>query len=206
MIDNVNKLRHFLRFDKDRPVAYCVQIIKRRKENPSMQKGEKQIKVYFLYSIDDFDNLVPYIKEKCVQHNARAYIDLNARDCNYWASQMHCVIAHYHQKGDFKSLPKAHMKAFAQTPIVGTKLWVIDLDRGDESEGQTFEQYVQGVKKEIFSLQKETKKSEHVLQEIPTTNGMHLICSPFNRKKFSDLGFQNLVKEKPKPLTVLYQM
>ena len=71
MIDNFDKIKSLLRFENDNDF-YFLQIIKRKKDNPGLEKSEKTLKNYFIYSLDEFDALKPKVIDFCIENNARA--------------------------------------------------------------------------------------------------------------------------------------
>lgn len=82
MTDNFNLFRQYL-IDNDieNPnVHWRIQILKRRKENPELAKNVKHIKNFYINSIKDYNRIERDIIEICYEHNARAYIDLQAKN------------------------------------------------------------------------------------------------------------------------------
>lgn len=84
LIDNFDKVKNILKFD-DSDKFYFVQIIKRFKDNPNMDKsgnyhaGGEYLDSWKIFSYDELDALKPEIIRLCTKYNARAYITINPR-------------------------------------------------------------------------------------------------------------------------------
>lgn len=196
MVNNIEKIKTFLSFEKENAI-YRIMIIKRRKENPDMKKGSSTIKEYFIFSMEELNHLYPKIKNFCDAFNARAYIDLNPRDAQKVALKSISLSADYIAEGHFAPVMSAFSKAFSKTKPL-SKVWVLDLDEGDEDEGTEFIQYAIAIKRKIIEVQKENTKKDSFCALLQTQNGVHIICSPFNKTKLL------LEKEDIKPVTLLY--
>ena len=79
MTDNFDEIRGMLTFP-DENAFYFLKILKRRKDNPGLERDVINIKDYFIYSFKEFDNLRSEIRNKCDMENARAYFRINRRD------------------------------------------------------------------------------------------------------------------------------
>ena len=81
LIDNFDKVKNILKFD-DSDKFYFVQIIKRFKDNPNMDKsgnyhaGGEYLDSWKVFSYDELDALKPEIIRLCTKYNARAYITI----------------------------------------------------------------------------------------------------------------------------------
>ena len=76
MADNFDQINTLLDFSEQN-TFYFIQILKRRKENPDMRTGVQVIDNFYVYGPNDLEKLREKIVERCVKHNARAYINLN---------------------------------------------------------------------------------------------------------------------------------
>ena len=56
---------------------YFLQVLKRRKDNPGLEKDMIHIADYYIYSIEQFDVLIHRVIDQCDSENARAYFRLN---------------------------------------------------------------------------------------------------------------------------------
>lgn len=78
-IDNFQQIATFLDFTVQNAL-YTVNIFQRRKDNPDLGKHSKLLKTYYIRSVNDLEKSKDSIIDVCNDKNARAYIDLNARD------------------------------------------------------------------------------------------------------------------------------
>lgn len=62
------------------------------------------------------------------------------------------------------------------------KTWIIDLDRNGASD-EAYDAYINSVIFEAQKLIQETERDDS-MNIIPTKNGLHLICRPFNLSEF----------------------
>ena len=78
-IDNFQNVREIMNFTKPGDTLYFVELIRRKKDNPSMNHSRQFIGQYYFKNQQEFDNAEAEIKNKCISQGARAYIYLNAR-------------------------------------------------------------------------------------------------------------------------------
>ena len=196
-LDNYKIIKPLLEFKEGE--FYYIQILKRKKDNPEMDSGEKVIRYYTIESFSDFEKTRPSIIYYCESHRARAYIHPSPRSWKKVSLEMLKDLAIRVSQEDYfckelfaSACGKTHTK----------KLWVVDLDITSESESD-FRKYVDSIRGVI---QECPPIPENIL-EVPTRYGVHLISSPFDLKKFRDILKQTNLAEpdihKNNP-TVLY--
>ena len=78
-MNNFDQIRNMLSFP-DENAFYFLQILKRRKDNPGLEKDMIHLADYYIYSLEQFDNIKQRIIDQCDTENARAYFRLNRRD------------------------------------------------------------------------------------------------------------------------------
>jgi len=78
-IDNFQNVRDIMNFKNPGDTLYFVELIRRKKDNPSMNHSRQFIGQYYFKSQQEFDSAEQAIKDKCKKQGARAYIYLNAR-------------------------------------------------------------------------------------------------------------------------------
>jgi len=159
-----------------------IKIIKRKKENPDLEKNSKMIKTYQVQSDPELQELKPHILKHCIDNNARAYIDLNPKSWKQLAYQELKAIADIISEERFNDIKKV----FEKTIDSGAKMklkeswmknWIIDVDTKDR-------EFIDKVKDLIESCMESQK---HIVKaEIQTINGVHIITSPFDCRKFSN--------------------
>jgi len=178
MIDNFNEIRKFLSFkDGD---FYFLQIIKRRKDNPDLNKSEKLIDNFYIYSLKEFDNLKDKVIELCNIHNARAYFRLNRRNSEKIALQTLKKITDLIISKDYKAVKNIYPSVCGEFHSDPKKTWIIDIDN---QESDFAWQYFIKVRDKFNSTHK-TSRIEF-LGTIPTKNGFHIIVLPFDVQWFN---------------------
>ena len=174
---------------------FFLQVIKRKKDNPDVgMSHEIVIHNWFIKDADYLMEKKDAIIKMCEDNNARAYFRLNKRSYKKVALQTLALIAqniasgNYNIKNCYESCAGQH---HAETD---EKTWVLDFDYG-ESE-ITDEMW-----RVLHDLVVETKRAP-ICHTLPTKNGYHVICPPFNIKKFQD-KFGNISYHRDNP-TILY--
>ena len=200
MIDNFKEIRKHLKFN-NRNEFYFLQIIQRKKdgnEGLRVRNGFRLIRSYYIYSVEDFDDLKDRIITLCHNNNARAYINPNVRNAQEVA--LECVKKY----ADLVQNNNAFMgntiwdSCCGSTRAKGYKaLWTVDVDSKDNK-------FLMG----IIDLIKSCNHAEDfTLYVIPTVNGSHIICNGFNRVEFNkaliDYGIDFIDIHKNNP-TLLY--
>ena len=184
MTDNFKAIRDLLNFsDKDK--FYLMQIFKRRKDNPGMKKDMTIIDSFYISSMDQYDEMEERIKKICIDNNARAYFRLNRRSFKQVALKTLSRIAKMIEDENYEHVKRAYLSCAGEFHKEEDKTWIIDLDRNGASD-EAFDAYINSV---VFTAQRliqETEKDD-TIRFIPTKNGMHLICRPFNKKKFKNI-------------------
>lgn len=132
MINNFNRIESLLDF-KNVGDFYFIQILKRRKDNPEMEKDMTIINNYFVYSIEDFYNHESRIKFECDAHNARAYIRVNVRNTQKIAMQTLKKVTDLIISGDYRAVKSAYLSAAGEFHSQNPKLWIVDVDEKDLS-------------------------------------------------------------------------
>lgn len=189
---------------------FVVRILQRRKDNPEMDKPERQLKVYSFYSWDEFEKCKDRIKEICDLNNARAYIRLDVMDALDISIRIQKQIA----QNILDKNPRANERVWDSiTGKHGFKDWkIIDIDTPhihlldsviEDLEAHYFERNKYNVDG-IFT--REWSREINPIYQNKTQSGVHIICRPFDTRIISKYN-QNL--EEPiiiqdSGLTVLY--
>jgi hypothetical protein len=179
---------------------FFVQIIKRRKENPEMTSNNITCDVFYVKDADDLVKKQERIIKRCVDENARAYINLNVRSKRKVALQTMKIIAECISNDNY-NVANVYASAVGNTHSDPNKTWVIDIDYDRELPTEVNEAFVTRLTKLISGLIVETGKTPNIHQ-IPTKNGVHLITQPFNTQKFGEIH-KNIDIHKDNP-TILY--
>jgi len=174
VINNLEIIKPILSFLSEDDF-YHLQIIKRKKEHPDLGSNSYIVKTYYIRSLDYLDKKMPEIIALCNFHNARVYINPNVRSFEKLAFQMLKKVTDQIMNKDFKSVRKAYESVTGEFSTGRDKKWILDFDM------KYSEMLMQQLKSEIYNTQPYTTFIHAV---VPTKNGFHVICSPFNIQEF----------------------
>jgi hypothetical protein len=179
-VDNTKQIGTLLTFrDND---FYFVQVIKRRKDNSGMERGEVIIKNYYITSMEQYEKLSPRIAQLCDMENARAYIRINSRNFKKLAHPMLKLMIEYIAGGQYKSLPDVFDKVTGRNHSDPDTRWVADIDWSEVLENNINLIDL----KTLISTEIEKTGRDNTIEIIPTKNGCHFISRAFNLKTFKD--------------------
>lgn len=171
IIDNIEPIKSFLEF-KNEGDFYLVQIIRRKKDNPT-SKSARNIKSYYIESKEHFDSIYDEIKKMCETFNARAYINVGRKNYRSVSMDMMAILSNNIRNGNFKN--KKIFDSAATTNKSDDKYWIVDLD------GQFDLDYIKSI---IYNIR---PIGDKIKLELPTKSGFHLICKPFDVKSFNEI-------------------
>lgn len=198
MINNFSAIRDLLTFgDEDK--FYFIQIFKRRKDNPDMKKDMVIIDNYFVYELEHFNGLEERIIKQCTDNNARAYIRLNRRSSRQVALKTLGRIAQMIEDSNYKFVHRAYLSCAGEYHKEEDKTWIIDIDRNGESD-DAYDALINSVIFEAQQLIQETGKDDS-MSILPTKNGLHLVCRPFNLSRFKK-SFPDVDVHKDNPVVL----
>ena len=199
-INNFDLLRDYLDFPTH-DIYYFLQIIKRRKDNPEMEKDAIVIDNIYISNITHFDNIQEEIISICDLHNARAYLRLNKRSYKKTAFQTLKRVTDLVISENYKAVKNAYSSISGEFHGDDDKKWIIDLDGFDNTKlGDSLQTHA--LYQKLKLLQKEANR-EPLMLVVPTKNGIHIITRPFNIKEFKE-SYKNIDIHKDNP-TILYQ-
>lgn len=144
--DNVYKLGSFAsevfsELAKDKSYEhpfFLIEIMKRRKDNPTLEVPYKTMKWFVVYSEQElYDYCKPSgeIYKYCAETNSRAYFHVNAKDSRQTANAMLCLISKWSNPNynTLELLPNCfYLAARQQESNVKNKYWVLDFDYQDD--------------------------------------------------------------------------
>ena len=173
MVDNIELIRKILKFDKFGEFYY-ISIMQRNKDGVKVASSHdncRRIRTFYVFSLEEFDKIVPFIKEICDKINARCYIELNRK--NIFQCQLECIkrLAECIEHGTTKS--RTIMDSVVAGAPSRDKLWMIDAD-GYKPDNIT----------NIIEYIKENRGVYFIT--IPTVNGCHIITSRFDPRFFNE--------------------
>lgn len=189
-INNLQLIKPLLNFAND-DVFYHLQILKRKKEHPSLGSNSYVVKTYYISSIEYLEFKMSEIIELCKFHQARAYINLIPRSFEKIAFHTLKKVTDCIMNKDYKSVRKAYESICGKYGH-GDKIWVIDVDDRDFNKVLKIGETVNKI---------ESGNSVNVLEYIPTLNGFHILTKPFDKSVFSKIYDLDIHTNNP---TILY--
>ena len=189
MVDNIESIRKILKFDKFGEFYY-ISIMQRNKDGVKVASSHdncRRIRTFYVFSLEEFDKIIPFIKEICDKINARCYIELNRK--NIFQCQLECIkrLVECIEHNTTKS--RTIMDSVVAGAPSRDKLWMIDAD-GYKPDNIT----------NIIEYIKENRGIYFIT--IPTVNGCHIITSRFDPRFFNE-SFKNC-EIKRNAFTLLY--
>ena len=178
---------------EDKDDFYFVQVLKRRKDNPEMERDMNVIDNFYINSLESYDRIVPQIIKLCDMENARGYFRLNKRNYKDLAPHMVKRVVELAFSNDCHALKNVFDSIAGENHSDPDKKWIIDVDNDKHVNYAS-------LLEEVTRLQKEAGR-EPMIELIPTKNGAHLITRPFNTMKFKVMFLLDLHKDNP---TILY--
>jgi len=181
MIDNFEQIKGLMKFESE-DEFYFVQILQRTKENPNLGKNNNLIRTYNVYSLDYLEKKKEEMISIANALNARIYIHLNRRSFKMLAFEMLEDITHQMKSGQFQTISHSYDSICGKHHSEKDKTWVIDID-GQELEETNLTQ----LKKDVNCFIEPYNNRGKIIAQIPTKNGIHIISTPFNSQKFSEI-------------------
>ena len=171
MVDNIESIRKILKFDKFGEFYY-ISIMQRNKDGVKVASSHdncRRIRTFYVFSLEEFDKIIPFIKEICDKINARCYIELNRK--NIFQCQLECIkrLVECIEHGTTKS--RTIMDSVVAGAPSRDKLWMIDADGPNNITN-------------IIEYVKENRGVYFIT--IPTVNGCHIITSRFDHRFFNE--------------------
>lgn len=181
MVDNFNKLNSILEFESEDDF-YMLQIIKRRKENPDMDKNSIAIKTVYLHRKDQLLELKEDLIALATRHNARIYVNPNRK------SFKKCTLACMKEFADRiynENYHKPYKIFDSVAGAAGSKkaIWVIDVDWNEGVTDEQKNRFTNEICDFVNTLKPDTQENKVVLIN-QTKNGTHILTTPFNVADF----------------------
>lgn len=188
-VNNIPILRGTLQFDNPEEFYY-ISIMQRNKDGVKVagsHDSARRIRTFYVFSLEEFDKITPFIMEICDKLHARAYIEMNRK--NIFECQLECIkrlvecIEHRTTKS------RAIMDSIVAGAPSRDKLWMIDADELNPGDDLI---------DDIISTVEKRKGTHYSV--TPTVNGTHIITSRFDPR---DWPFEN-AEIKRNAFTLLY--
>jgi len=185
MTDNFDKLTNILKFEPG--TFYLLQIIQRKKDNPYLESNSKVIKEFYINDQQYLDSKKNEIKLLCADMKARAYLHINKKSYKDISFTMMEKLIDIIRLGNYERCKTVFNASFGNkiAETRETKRWIIDVD---EKDFAIFPIYHQAICLLPIVIKKfQSKDYASFCERIETPNGCHIITSPFDVKKFSEM-------------------
>lgn len=176
MTDNFDLIRKYLTFNSTDDF-YFIQILKRRKDNPTLNTDVAVIREYFVDSLEYYDKKREDMIEQAIKNNARVTIRLNKRSYQKTALKMLIDIANKIEQGQFKSVKTSFSSCSGKYSADKDKTWLIDVDAEDLAKYNMTEV--------ILDINGSLPLGDKVICRINSKTGYHLLVKPFDLRTFS---------------------
>jgi hypothetical protein len=195
MTDNIKQIIPLLEFKED--WFYEVLILQRKKDNPHLVNNQsvRIIKSYMIKSEESLLSKYDEMKTLTDTFNARVYVKLQPYSTTKLGFKLFEVLAQKMQNKDYSYnslVTKATGNMSAEK-----KIWIVDVDHKDVTENEILR-----IKTAINDCE---PSGDHIIDTIPTPNGIHIVTRPFNTQQFminQDIYYKCEIK-KHNP-TILY--
>ena len=184
MVNNIEVIRNNLKFDKFGEFYY-ISIIQRSKDGILVRGAHdnaRRIRTFYVFSLEEFDKIIPFITEICDKLGARAYIEMNRK--NIFKCQLECIKRLLEEIEHQTLKSRTLMDSVVAAAPSRDKLWLIDVDAPEALE------------EAINYIEKE----KAIYYIIPSVNGKHIITSKFDSREWY---FEN-AEIKRNAFTLLY--
>lgn len=199
MVNNFQAIRNLISFP-DKTSFYFLQLLKRRKDNPDLDKDVIHIADYYIYSFEQFDKMEKTIVDHCNIENARAYFRINRRDAKKLGMKVLKRVVEYMESENYLAIKNVYASCAGEFHSDEDKKWIVDVDYKDIPGDYDLDDFMNRLTSKIQELVYETGRDDSVYY-MPTKNGIHIICRPFNLKKFGDYYSMDVHKDN---MVILY--
>jgi site-specific recombinase len=178
MVNNINLVRDIIKnslTDETGNDFFFIQIMKRRKDNPGMDRDTSIIKTYYVSSLEYFDKKVDSMVELCEKNNARLTMRINKRNYEKISTKMLIELAKRIDTNSYKDVNNLFDSVAGKFSSDPVKKWILDVDEDDMCRLDDIIQYVVN------------EMGSSILYQIPSKTGMHLIVKAcFNTNVFTN--------------------
>lgn len=176
-VNNSEKIRSMMSFTEPNDF-YFLQIVKRRKENKDLGRDKIPLKSHYIESLEHFDKILPEVIRLCDMENSRAYFRLNKRNFEKLSFPMLKAHIEYAATKSFRSIKDVFEHVAGKYHSDPDKTWLVDIDWKDTDIFE-YNEILEYIKDAI-----EKAGRDNSVEIIPTKNGRHIICRPFNLQEF----------------------
>lgn len=203
LVDNFIQLGDLMPLTSNDPdMFWTVRVIKRKKENPDLEKNCKSLKLYHIKDRTELLEMKEKITKYAREHNARAYFNPNPKSWKKVSIQAMKELANIIEQEDYRRSWSLIDKVIdSGCNYGGWKVWIIDLDEFSENE---INNVIDTVRKVVSSYDPRYTIKDPILAKVPTVNGHHLLTIPFDLNMFQKIYDGKLCEVKKNNPTLLY--
>ena len=190
MIDNFEQIKKLLNFNSEDDF-YFLQIMRRKKENPTLTSNTKIIDELFINSNQYLDAKKEYIIQMCNMFNARATLRLNRRSYKTCSLQSLSNLAQQIANGQSPNVSRLYSSVVGKYHNEPVKRWIVDIDQKEIDNTM------------LPTLERIKPIGNKLIDIIPSKNGYHIITSPFDVSEFSKIfPYIDIHKDNPTNLYI----
>lgn len=201
-INNFEMIRGFMHFEST-DQFYFLQILQRKKDGPGpngialgSNNKARAIKSYCVTSVAMLDRITLEVKHLCEYFNARAYFYPARRSFRQVAMRNMVLLAGNIAETNYAHAKTDYWSACGTTEIEKLYLVDIDYDKYDDFD-------IVDIHAEIdLNVRSGAPIGKRIKLCVPTKNGIHYICAPFDVATFKE-RYPDVDVHKSNP-TVLY--
>lgn len=201
-MDNFELIRGFMCFESA-DQFYFLQILQRKKDGPGpngiacgSNNKARAVKSYCVTSVEMLDRISVEIRHLCEYFNARAYFYPARRSFRKVAMRNMVLLANNISEGNYSHAKTDYWSACGTTEIEKLYLVDVDYDKCDDER-------VVDIRDEIeLNVRSGAPVGQRIRLCVPTKNGIHFICTPFDVASFKE-RYSDVDVHKSNP-TVLY--
>lgn len=202
MTDNFELIKPLLTFPSD-DIYYHLQILRRGKDHPELPAANKMIKAYFICSLEGLDAVEEEVKKLTEFFEARAYINLTPKSLYKTALLNMKYLTQRIYEGDVKKIWKAWNTCAGEIKGMESR-FVVDVDDcSSEDDLDEIEDFIDTLGPRITINGEKDITPSHIIAEIPTVSGFHIITRPFDVQAFRN-RYKDIDIHKNNP-TLLYK-
>jgi hypothetical protein len=201
MRNNYQILKDFLDFS-DPGKFYLALVVKRKKDNPEMDRSEQIIKNYMIPSMDKLERIMPEMETLCGTFNARVYLYINRRSFKNTQKAMLKTLCGQICSESVSNLNHLFDSCAASSGC-GDKFRIIDVDMPDKKDmlPDSYMRLESEIKMKLFDSLNKTKPELpegecRVKLVVPSKNGLHIVTSPFDTREWEQIKNSVLALER----------
>lgn len=184
IVNNFKYIKHLLKFENEMDY-YFIQIFKRRKDHPDLKHPTIRLKSYCVYSIEEFENLIPKIIDYCNEENARAYIRLNKQNAE--DVTLRCIS--FMIKNLRAKEPNLNRKVWDSESGRGgeNSFWILDVDKEHLDLNPNI---IDEISEVLITHFYDERDMILTLRVNSTKSGVHILVPPFDKRILSNIDQQ----------------